>query len=429
MGLFSGLASLFSGSSSDGGSKMPQEAFLKKALSAIAPVATRGMALDLAAELAEELSLADARVFSDVVLALNERMGPERGDLERACARYAARQGRDEETTLRAAAVSQRFALLSLWLSMEGGPGFLVDLRARILAGGAGDSTEPFASELTGVVSGVFSLGLVEMETVGWDSSASTLEKLMEYESVHRMDSWGDIKRRLLPDRRIYALFHPGWRGEPLAFVEAALTRGMSDGAPSILEGASADPTRADTAVFYSINAPHEGLRGIPFGESLITMAARRIRESNPNVRVFCTLSPMPGFLQWLVAKGKAGLERELGAAPSAGLLDLLAQSDVGAKAPDVSLRPELERLAARYLLSPGDGLRPRDSVARFHLGNGARLERVNWMGDPSPNGLSKSLGMMVNYVYDQRQMARNKRLFADSGKRAASAAAKRLAG
>lgn len=274
-----------------------------------------------------------------------------------------------------------------------------------------------------------FNRGFLKLERIDWRTPALVLEKLIRYEAVHAIQGWDDLRRRLQADRRCFAFFHPQLPEEPLIFIEVALTREMSTAVQPLLDVASAveDPAEARFAMFYSISNCQDGLRGLSFGNFLIKQVAEDLRRELPRVRKFSTLSPIPGFRDWLAAArvrlavGAQGEER----------LALLARFDQ----PDWQRSPEaaaLERLlmplCAHYLLHAKRGAEPRDAVSRFHLGNGASLERINWLGDTSPSGLQRSAGMMVNYVYRLSKVERNHELFVKEHRIAASREIERLA-
>jgi len=223
------------------------------------------------------------------------------------------------------------------------------------------------------------------MRAINWSSPASLLERMIRYEAVHDIRDWNDLRSRLdPPDRRCYAFFHPAIPDDPLIFVEVALTRGIPDSIQDLLASDRVPSAGADatTAVFYSISNCQPGLRGISFGHFLIKQVATDLKREIPVLERFVTLSPIPGFMTWIRAHDPALARR------SEENIELC--------------RDRLLASAIRYLLEVKDGEgRPRDPVARFHLGNGARLEQLNWMADSSEKGLRQSAGMMVNYLYD----------------------------
>jgi malonyl-CoA decarboxylase len=264
-----------------------------------------------------------------------------------------------------------------------------------------------------------FNRGFLVLQQIDWHSSAVVLEKLIAYEAVHQIRDWHDLRRRLQEDRRCYAFFHPALPEEPLIFVEVALTRGMTGRVEPLLDARApvGDVRQANAAIFYSITNCQPGLHGISFGNSLIKQVVEDLGRDLPGIRIFASLSPMPGFCRWLKAEGSsARLSPEL-----QQYLQSLEAPDSAVAAVPPALKPEVLHLGARYLLFAKDQRRPVDSVARFHLANGARAERLNWMADASDQGLRQSLGLMVNYRYIVADLERNHEAFVRDGKIAAS--------
>nr|WP_245398693.1 malonyl-CoA decarboxylase [Oceaniglobus trochenteri] len=232
-----------------------------------------------------------------------------------------------------------------------------------------------------------FNRGFLVLRPINWESPANVLQKIIAYEAVHQINGWEDLRRRLEPpDRRCYAFFHPVMPDDPLIFVEVALTRGTPGAIDDLLaEGRSPlAPGQADTATFYSISNCQPGLAGISFGNSLIKQVVSDLAQECPELRNFVTLSPIPGLAAWIEAQGR------------------------GADSPET-----LQRLAAHYLMDRS-GERPRDPVARFHLGNGAEIHDIHLNADASPSGQAQSHGVMVNYLYDPARITRNLERFAD---------------
>ena len=301
-----------------------------------------------------------------------------------------------------------------------GGMATLVDLRAALL-----DELEEFPAlrvvdqDLLHLFSSWFNRGFLTLERVNWRAPALLLEKLIRYEAVHAIQGWHDLRRRLADDRRCFAFFHPALPDEPLIFVEVALVEGMSASIQPLIEPDDEPNTalKADAAIFYSISNCQKGLRGVSFGSFLIKQVAAELREELPNLTTFATLSPLPGFRRWLEA-ARGSLAAPAGGEPAGeAYAQTAARLEALDQIPDLEQTDELRRpalaLAAYYLLHAkrADGL-PVDPVARFHLGNGARLERVNWLGDRSPKGLLQSAGVMVNYLYQLDQLERNHEAF-----------------
>jgi malonyl-CoA decarboxylase len=263
-----------------------------------------------------------------------------------------------------------------------------------------------------------FNRGFLRLERIDWRTSAMVLEKLIEYEAVHAVQGWGDLRRRLAADRRCFGFFHPQLPDEPLIFIEVALTQGMSSQVQPLLDIGTqvGAPGQADTAIFYSITNCQEGLRGISFGNLLIKQVAEELKREFPHLRTFATLSPIPGFRRWLEATDtRVRLAVGQNAEQRLAMLSVIDAPDWHSGTVAEPLQKLLMRLCAWYLLHAKEGAEPLDPVARFHLGNGAALERLNWLGDTSASGMSRSAGLMVNYVYRLEDVERNhERYFAD---------------
>jgi malonyl-CoA decarboxylase len=274
-----------------------------------------------------------------------------------------------------------------------------------------------------------FNRGFLALERIDWHTSAIVLEKLIEYEAVHEIKGWVDLRRRLQSDRRCFAFFHPQLPDEPLIFIEVALTRAVSARVQPLLDEASPVTPEADAtcAVFYSITNCQEGLRGISFGNFLIKQVAVELRTELPRIRRFATLSPVPGFRGWLrvnrdkLAAGVRGKELR-------DLFERLEAPDWFEGAGLDTVEALLMPLAAYYLTQARRGRELIDPVARFHLGNGAMMERLNWLGDTSVHGMARSFGIMVNYVYRLAEVERNHELFVNEQRVIAAPAVLRLA-
>ena len=368
----------------------------------------------------------------DCWLLMSDQFPPDRSAIETARAAYDAARGTDEEARaevqLRKAFASPRTRLLQRFAAFPEGVRFLVDLRAELLPHLKHEKRLlALDAELEDLFSTWFDVGFLELQRISWHSPAALVEKLIKYEAVHDIKSWADAKNRLDEDRRCYAFFHPRLPGEPLIFVEVALLQGMADSITPLLdeEGAADDLDKATTAIFYSISNTQTGLKGVSFGDSLIKRVVEELKGEFPQLKVFATLSPIPGLRAWLGKNAEAVLQampprarqalaRELGQPEleaSALLKALDGVPELGEKS---ALRRWLLGAAARYLGRDLDARgRPLDAVARFHLGNGARVERLNWLGDPSPKGLKQSYGLMVNYLYDLKRLDKHRALLA----------------
>ncbi len=272
-----------------------------------------------------------------------------------------------------------------------------------------------------------FNRGFLVLLRIEWRTSAAILEKIIRYEAVHKIQGWDDLRRRLDPtDRRCFAFFHPSLIDEPLVFVEVALLRTMPDAIGDVLEEPHGEPAGKPptTAVFYSISNCQEGLKGITFGNFLIKQVVEELAREVPSLKTFVTLSPVPRFAAWL--KGLAAArDTDQGAADAIAAFTTAQRSDplLAADTPEAAdAKAKMLALAAHYFLEAKDNSgRSIDPVARFHLGNGARLERLNWMADISPKGLRESYGLMVNYGYDLKEIERNHEAYVNEGTVAAA--------
>ncbi|MBV9770445.1 MAG: malonyl-CoA decarboxylase [Bryobacterales bacterium] len=315
------------------------------------------------------------------------------------------------------------------------GTRILVAMRSRVLQeSDRNPLLKPIAADLAHLFTSWFNRGFLVLRRIDWRTSAVILEKLIRYEAVHQIQGWHDLRRRLETDRRCYAFFHPALPDEPIIFIEGALTRGLSENVQALLDPDSAveNPETAEWAIFYSITNCQEGLRGVPFGSFLIKRVVEDLSKELPRIKKFATVSPIPGFRRWL-AEQSAELQAGSKLAPFAAAA---AKLDNPRWMANSALRAELERyilpMAAYYLLHAKQNREPQDPVARFHLKNGARLERINWLGDTSTSGWQRSAGLSANYIYKLADVERNHELYVREQKVRASreieALAKRFA-
>lgn len=276
-----------------------------------------------------------------------------------------------------------------------------------------------------------FNRGFLELRQIDWQTSAALLEKIIAYEAVHGMSGWDDLRERIdPPDRLVYGFFHPRLANEPLIFVEVALMESKPGSIDTILSPnrTAIQSEKSTTAVFYSISNCQRGLRGIPLGNFLIKQVVEDLRIRFPNLREYVTLSPVPSLRKWLTG---ADSVRGVHLPPNVQeVLQNMQQSEWGQDIPASRQAAKLVLpAAAHYLTTVKDSEgKPRDPVARFHLGNGARLERVNWAADMSSSGLQGAFGIMVNYLYKLDEIERNHERFANSGLVNASAGVHRQA-
>ncbi len=386
-----------------------------------------------------------------VLALLADEFGPDELAVNRAIQEYldaGPETRRQAESRLRLALSSPRIRILTQFNLLHDGVKFLVDLRAEVMRGTrAHPALEVLDEELASLFASWFDIGNLELARISWSSPAALLEKLIAYEAVHEIQSWRDLRNRLDSDRRCYAFFHPRMPDEPLIFVEVALVKEMADNIHQLLdeEAPAFDPHAAQAAIFYSISNTQVGLKGVSFGGFLIKRVAEELLAEFPKLKVFATLSPVPGFRKWLDARVAAKdhslfgrhererLCREAGAGePCDAFAQLMLRGFVTEAQPPEALRPTLMHLCARYLVEekapgPNGVARPIDPVARFHLGNGARLERINWLGDTSPRAVKQAAGIMVNYLYKLDDIEENHEAHARDGRVATTDAVKRL--
>ncbi|MGE0257863.1 MAG: malonyl-CoA decarboxylase [Alphaproteobacteria bacterium] len=350
------------------------------------------------------------------------------------------------EHALRVALTPPRVTLLRQFNALPEGVKFLVDRRAELLGlTGQDAALRGLADDLRNLLANWFDIGFLELRRITWESPAALLEKLIAYEAVHEIRGWTDLKNRLEADRRCFAFFHPRMPDEPLIFVEVALVSGIAGNIHALLdEGAPiGNPQIADAAIFYSISNCQKGLVGISFGDFLIKRVVDALTAELPRLKNFATLSPVPGFRGWLATEVKregALLAAEARAvraldvdddevSPERLLLHLLDQPDWPQDTRvATTLREPLLRLCARYLLQArAPSGRALDPVAHFHLSNGARVERLNWLGDVSPKGLRQSAGIMVNYLYRLGDIETNHETYRGEGRVAAASSVRGL--
>ncbi|MFL2818360.1 MAG: malonyl-CoA decarboxylase domain-containing protein [Candidatus Puniceispirillales bacterium] len=251
-----------------------------------------------------------------------------------------------------------------------------------------------------------FNRGFLILRPINWETPAHILEKIIAYEAVHEINSWDELRLRLAPkDRRCFAFFHPAMQDEPIIFVEVALMKNIPSKIQDVLEEKRdfLEPDEANVAVFYSISNCQKGLSGISFGNFLIKQVANDLKFEFDSIKKFVTLSPVPGLRNWIKNK-KPKFEMTL---------EKFKKSEQFLK-----VEPGLMNCAGNYFLKSdrSDGM-PNDPVARFHLGNGASLEQINYLGDTSLNGLNLSGGLMVNYLYDLDKVEENHEAYTSENK------------
>jgi malonyl-CoA decarboxylase len=373
-----------------------------------------GMAI--ASDLIERLDSLDDAELEDFFTFLAHDLSPDPQRLLKLAEAYAQDSNADHLLALTRAAEPARQELFRRLNRMPGGTGAVLRLRRALLKRLKDrPELEVIEADLAHLLNSWFNPGFLQVKRVDWNSPAQLLEKIIHHEAVHTIDGWDDLRRRLQPDRRCFAFFHPQLKDEPLIFVEVALLPEMPAAIAPLIDKVSTPllPDRFRVAAFYSISNCEPGLRGVSLGNFLIKTVATQLKRELPRLKTFCTLSPIPGFASWLLSEpdlaALPGIKKAAAAELEAARerLRKACQGDLTAlQGPAIheALRDEdladLQTLCGAYLL----GLSPTpagDPVARFHLDNGARLERLNPRGNLSGKGLRQSFGMMVNYLYD----------------------------
>jgi malonyl-CoA decarboxylase len=387
----------------------------------------------MAREVLDHYRELDADGRREFFTGLSRQFGPDREKLIQAIESWRAAPNDADATDLHFASEPRRQELIRRLNRAPGGTGDLVAMRADLLTFMSRDkqnSDKDLAAldrDVVHLLGSWFNRGFLVLRRIDWSTPANILEKIIRYEAVHAIGDWDDLRRRIDPiDRRCYAFFHPALVDEPLIFVEVALTETIPGAiAPLLAEDRKPVPVdRARVAVFYSISNTQRGLGGISFGNFLIKQVVEELRRELPRLEDFVTLSPVPGFMSWLNKADDLPVSDE-----ERALLGHLDEPDWWKNVElEGELRSIVEPLAAYYFLKARTSKgRLIDPVARFHLGNGARLERINWLGDTSTKGQRESAGIMVNYLYRLDDIEKNHEAYANDGTVVASSAVKKL--
>ena len=352
--------------------------------------------------------------------ALAQRFGTDPARTEQAIAAWRDKPSDETAAELHAASEPRRQELFRRLNLAPGGTAALVRMREQLIdALDHRDDLRPVDDDFVHLFSSWFNRGFLVLRRIDWSMPAIVLEKIIRYEAVHEIRGWDDLRRRIdPPDRRCFAFFHPALIDEPLIFVEVALEREMPSAIAPILASGRlefVEPEKARVAVFYSISNCQRGLAGVSFGNFLIKQVVEEICRDLPKLSTFVTLSPVSNFAHWLTREIKA--ESSPAVSESDRAVFSLLERPHWWTDPEIfsKLEEPLLRVAAFYYLRAKTprGL-PLDAVARFHLGNGARLERINWLADTSAKAIAQSHGLMVNYQYDLADIEKNHESFAE---------------
>ncbi|MGC1464425.1 MAG: malonyl-CoA decarboxylase [Pseudolabrys sp.] len=364
--------------------------------------------------------------------ALAHRFGPDPAALEKAIVAWRAAPADKTAAAVHLASEPRRQELFRRLNLAPNGTAALVRMREQLMdALDHRDDLAAVDADFVHLFSSWFNRGFLVLRHIGWSTPAIVLEKLIRYEAVHAIHGWDDLRRRIdPPDRRCYAFFHPALVDEPLIFVEVALDRDIPGAIEPILaiEREIVEPEKSRTAVFYSISNCQRGLTGVSFGSFLIKQVVEEISREMPRLSNFVTLSPVPNFARWLAHERTV----ENSTALNEGDKEVLAALDDPNwwHTPEMAerLQDPMMRAAAWYFLRARNSRgAPVDAVARFHLGNGARLERINWLADTSERAMKQSCGFMVNYQYDLGDIEKNHETYAETRTVVASTAVQRL--
>ena len=372
----------------------------------------QSVSFGLAARAISRYSRLDSNFRTQFYEMLSTRYDPDVDSITNALEHHKSKRNAETLIELIRATEPPRQELLRRLNRVPSGTSIILRMREEILKNiKSAPALRAVDADFEHLLSSWFNPGFLELKRLDWMTPAHLLEKVIQHEAVHEIDGWGDLRRRLEPDRRLYAYFHPALPNEPLIFVEVALVEEMPRSIPPLLDRTKSpdiDKRHYKIATFYSISNCQPGLKGIHLGNFLIKRVAEDLKAEFPTLKTFCTLSPIPSLSDYLMkgprwlsgrysAKQLTGLEsdfKELGSE-----LQALSKSNTSLTQAN---QDRLMRLCTAYLAqtSPDDAVRS-DPVAKFHLNNGAILERVNFAADPSSKGLKQSFGMMVNYRYD----------------------------
>ncbi len=391
----------------------------------------------LAREILQRWELMDETRRLDFLQVLAVEFDPDPEEISKAAAAY---QPKDPASLQHLLAVSEppRQELMRRLNMAPGGTEALVDIRAFLLRNlKQHPELKGVDDDFLHLLASWFNRGFLRLERIDWNSPAALLEKLIQYEAVHPMSGWDDLRRRLASDRRCFAFFHPALPQDPLIFVEVALVSVTSDTISPLIDpdAPEGDPQLADTAVFYSINNALSGLRGVSFGNFLIKQVVSELSGEFPEIQTFVTLSPIPRMRQGLLKAFEEPDHRDAILTLLDDQLETLTEA-AGTDNPLVALDKLLQQaetsqadkyasiltdLALYYLGMMKRGAGAYDPVAHFHLSNGARLERINLHANPSSRGLNESWGCMVNYRYRGDEVVANHEAYVCDGEIALS--------
>ncbi|MCG8336162.1 MAG: malonyl-CoA decarboxylase [Proteobacteria bacterium] len=358
---------------------------------------------------------------------LTEEFGPDAEAISEAAGKYLEARDFDSMQVLARSLNSPRADLIRMINFAPGGIAAIIKMRELVLSDLKQDKTFlPLEADLFRLLSSWFNRGFLDFQQINWDTPAAILEKIIAYEAVHEIKDWRDLRRRLAEDRSCFAFFHPALHHEPLIFVQVAFTKGIARKIQPLLSEAEGEVSvsQADTAIFYSISNAQTGLKGISFGNFLIKQVVDHISKKMPEIKTYSTLSPIPKFRKWLE---KYYIHRKDSVITEEEKAQLLTPNWFENEKKRKQLMKTLTRVCALYLVLEKKGQQPYDPVTRFHLGNGAEIENINWEADVSEHGIEQSFGLMVNYKYTPTHIVSNHEAYVNEGKICYSSKVKKL--
>ncbi len=358
---------------------------------------------------------------------LTEEFGPDAEAISEAAGKYLEARDFESMQVLARSLNSPRADLIRMINFAPGGIAAIIKMRELVLSDLKQDKTFlPLEADLFRLLSSWFNRGFLDFQQINWDTPAAILEKIIAYEAVHEIKDWRDLRRRLAEDRSCFAFFHPALHHEPLIFVQVAFTKGIARKIQPLLSEAEGEVSvsQADTAIFYSISNAQTGLKGISFGNFLIKQVVDHISKKMPEIKTYSTLSPIPKFRKWLE---KYYIHRKDSVITEEEKAQLLTPNWFENEKKRKQLMKTLTRVCALYLVLEKKGQQPYDPVTRFHLGNGAEIENINWEADISEHGIEQSFGLMVNYKYTPTHIVSNHEAYVNEGKICCSSKVKKL--
>ena len=341
---------------------------------------------------------------------INEKFRPNHTKVTEAIDLYKAEQNDKNLFKLFITSEGQRRELFRRMNMSPNGISTIVSLREDLLKIlNENKELKPLDNDLRELFKSWFNPGFLKLAKITWDTKAAVLEKIIQYERVHKIKDMNELKRRLGEDRRFFSYFHPALDDEPIIFVQVALTNGLGKSIQEIMKPSSEGAKKYDTATFYSISNCQEGLSRVTLGNFLIKRVVYEIQEELPNIKNFGTLSPIPGFRDWFTTLDEKIIQNILGKIPYNNVSFLKSSNLKVGDGRIVSNKHAITKLVAHYLMNEKNkkGL-PINDVCRFHLGNGAIIDDININANVSEVGLNRSFGVMVNYLYELKNIEKN---------------------